>query len=513
MADSFSLPQKIIFPKKLMNTEMNKSVAIIGGGLGGLSGAIYLRLKGFNVTIYEANERVGGRANCIKREGFHFDVGPSLLNYPWVFEQLFAAADREMKNYITLMPVDPSIKFQWSDGVHLTLSSNLQVFLEECERIEPGSRPFVFAFLQDAAEKYRIAFDKMVVRNEDSPLRWFGSLTVSEMFRTSVWRSLDSELRRFFKSRYLREALGSYSMYLGGSPFNLPGIFSILPYGELAFGLWLPKGGIYALVTGIAKLATELGVEIKTNSRVKKIRVNNGSIAGLELSDGTIIESSLVVSNADVPTTNTTLLDSEDLKREAVKIRMTPGVITFYWGVRGEVPNLGHHTIFLPENFRAAFDDLMKHKRIPKQLPFYVSVSSVTDSSLAPDGCNTVFVLAPTPLLSELNGVDWNAETQKVKTQVLQTLFRHKIEIAPDSIYVEEVYTPIEWQRKFGLYDGSAFGASHTLFQVGPFRSRNYSSKIKGLYYVGASTTPGTGMPMVVLSGKQTAERIISHVR
>jgi phytoene desaturase len=501
-----------------MNKTYNKSVAIIGGGIGGLSAAIHLKLQGFDVKIYEANERVGGRANLIERDGFRFDVGPSLLNYPWIFEQLFASAGREMKDYITLLPVDPSIKFQWSDGVHLTLSGNLQMFLEECERIESGSRPDVFAFLQDAAEKYRIAFDKMVSRNVDSPLRWFGSLSVSEMFRTGVWRSLDGELKRYFKSRYLREALGSYSMYLGGSPYDLPGMFSILPYGELAFGLWLPKGGMYALVRGIEKLARELGVEIKTNCRVEKIRVRDGRAEELKLYDGTNIECGLIVSNADVPTTNTTLIDADahllqNLKRDAEKTRMTPGVITFYWGVRGAIPNLGHHTIFLPQDFRGAFDDLMKHKRIPRQLPFYVSVSSVTDSSLAPEDCNTVFVLAPTPLLSELNGTDWRAETEKVKTQVLQTLSKHNIEILQESILFEEVYTPVEWNKKFGLYDGSAFGAAHNLFQVGPFRSRNYSDKIKGLYYVGASTTPGTGLPMVVLSGKQTAERIVANVR
>lgn len=501
-----------------MNKVENKSVAIIGGGIGGLSVAIHLKLHRFDVTIYEANERVGGRANLIERNGFRFDAGPSLLNYPWVFEQLFASAGREMKDYIMLLPVDPSIKFQWSDGVHLTLSSNLQMFLEECEKIEPGSRPNVFAFLQDTAEKYRIAFDKMVNRNVDSPLQWFGSLTFSEMIRTGVWRSLDGELKRYFKSRYLREALGSYSMYLGGSPYNLSGMFSILPYGELAYGLWLPKGGMYALVKGIEKLALELGVEIKTNCPVKRICVNDESISGLELADGTNIECSLIVSNADLPTTNTTLIDAnpdllQDLKRNAEKMKMTPGVITFYWGVRGTIPNLGHHTIFLPEDFRAAFDDLMKHKRIPRQLPFYVSVSSITDSSLAPDGCNTVFVLAPTPLLSELNGTDWKVETEKVKAQILQTLSKHNIKISPESICVEEIYTPVEWKKKFGLYDGSAFGAAHNLFQIGPFRSRNYSEKIKGLYYVGASTTPGTGLPMVVLSGKQTAERILANVR
>jgi phytoene desaturase len=494
-----------------------RRVAIIGGGLGGLSAAIHLRLAGFEVTIYEANERVGGRANLIEREGFRFDTGPSLLNYPWVFEELFAAANRVLSDYVTLLPVDPSIKFQWEDGTHFTLSSDLQKFLRECERIEPESSPSVLAFMQNASAKYRTAFEKMVNRNVDNPWRWLGALSFSEMRGTSIWRTLDNELKRYFKSRYIREALGSYAMYLGGSPYDLPGMFTILAYGELAYGLWLPKGGVYGLVAGIAKLATELGVQVQRNRRVEKILTRDGRVNALEFSDGTTLETSLVVSNVDVATTETKLLKGGDglnrkLQRKADKTRMTPGVLTFYWGVRGEVANLGHHTIFLPADYRSGFDDLMKHKRIPRQLPFYVSVPSATDKELAPVGQTTMFVLVPVPLLSEMPDIDWHVAAQETKARVLQTLRQHSIDLDAGRIIVEEIYTPLDWRDRFGLYDGSAFGAAHTLFQVGPFRARNYSEEIKGLYYVGASTTPGTGMPMVVLSGKQTAERIVSHV-
>ncbi|HZG53957.1 MAG TPA: FAD-dependent oxidoreductase, partial [Pyrinomonadaceae bacterium] len=273
---------------------MEKNVLIVGGGLGGLSAAIHLRLAGFAVSLYEANERVGGRANTIERDGFRFDTGPSLLNYPWVFEQLFAAAKRNLHDYVKLLPVDPSIRFQWQDGTRFTLSSDLRKFLAECERLEPGSRPRVFAFMRDAEAKYQIAFEKMVNRNEDNPLKWFGALRPSELRRTSVWRSFDGQLRRYFKSRHLREALGSYAMYLGGSPYTLPGMFTILPYGEMAYGLWLPEGGVYGLVRGITKLAVELGVEIHTNRRVRRIATEQGRITGLELADGSFRASRLV---------------------------------------------------------------------------------------------------------------------------------------------------------------------------------------------------------------------------
>jgi phytoene desaturase len=494
------------------NTSAKPEVIVIGAGLGGLSAAIHLRLAGHPVTIYEANALVGGRANQIERAGFKFDTGPSLLNYPWVFEELFQAAGRRLQDYVTLLPVDPSVSFQWMDGTRFTLSSDLQKLLAECERLEPGSRPQVLAFLRDAEIKYRASFDKLVTRNEDNPLKWFGALNWSELTRLSIWRSLDSELGRFFKSRYIREALGSYGMYLGGSPFDLPGLFSILSYGELAYGLWLPKGGIYGVVTGIAKLARELGVVICTGQRVQRILTQSQQAVGVELADGAQHRASIVVSNVDLPTTNARLLDDPALRQKLgarnAKTRMTPGVLTFYWGIRGPVKNLGHHTIFLPDDYAGAFADLFQYKRIPRALPFYVAAPSATDPDLAPPGDTAAFVLVPTPLLSEVGELDWSAAARGVKQQVLERLWRHDIDLDPERIVVEEVLTPEDWRTRFGLYDGSAFGAAHTLFQVGPFRARNYSSEVKGLFYTGASTTPGTGMPMVLLSGKLTAERV-----
>ena len=492
-------------------------VSIIGGGLGGLSAAIHLSLAGHPVSIYEANERVGGRASQILRDGFSFDTGPSLLNYPWVFEQLFEAAGRDLRDYVKLIPVDPSVCFQWPDGTRFRLSSNLQRLLEECDRLEPGSRPRVLAFLRDAEIKYRLSFDKLVTRNEDNFLKWLSALSLGELARTAVWRSLDGELKRFFRSRHIREALGSYGMYLGGSPYELPGLFSILAYGELAYGLWLPKGGIYALISGIERLARELGVRVFTNRRVRKIVTRGGRVSALEFEDGEMIEASLVVSNVDVPTSVLRLLDRETtpprMRKRAERTRMTGGVMTFYWGIRGEVENLGHHTIFLPEDYAGGFDDLLRKKRIPKDMPFYVSVPSATDPGLAPSGDTAMFVLVPTPLLSEMPETDWAAAARDVKARVLDRLRLHGIVFAPERIVVEEVYTPVEWRDRFGLHDGSAFGAAHTLFQMGPLRARNRSKEIDGLYYVGAGTTPGTGMPMVVLSGKMVAERIKTVVR
>lgn len=475
---------------------------MVGAGLGGLSAAIHLRLQGHRVTVLEANATVGGRANVIEQDGFRFDTGPSLLNYPWVFEQLFEAADRKFSDYVELIPVDPSIQFRWPDGESFQLSSTLPRLLSECERLEPGCGPRLMSFLRDAAAKYDTSFQKLVTRNEDSAWKWLSRLTPSEALGTGVWRALDVELRRFFQSRYIREAFGSYGMYLGGSPYELPGLFTILPYGELAFGLWLPRGGIYGMVCAIQRLARELGVAIHTGCQVSKIECDEGRVRGVRLQDGSSIAASIVVSNVDVPTTDHQLLGLAETKSRS--IAMTPGVITFYWGLQGTINQFGHHTIYLPAQSKKAFDQLKTG--IPDELPFYVSIPSASDPQLAPPGGTTMFVLVPTPVLSRTTGLDWNETVHDVKRRVLE-----RIGLSEDRIVFEEVWTPVDWQRRYGLHDGSAFGAAHTLFQMGPFRSRNYSTAVKGLYYVGASTTPGTGMPMVILGGKMVAERIASN--
>ena len=481
---------------------------VVGAGVGGLSTAIHLAVKGHPVTVLEANDKVGGRANLIEFDGFRFDTGPSLLNYPWVFEELFKTAGTSLAEELDLIPVDPAIKFNWKDGTEFQLSSDITRLSAECRRLNPADGAGLFRFLEDSRHKYSVSFDRLVTRNADSPLSWFSAAGPSNLRRLGLFRSMDSQIGKYFKSRHIREALGSYGMYLGGAPYDLPGIFSIIPYGELEYGLWLPKGGMYSLSESMLRTAVRLGVDVRTASPVKSIDIEQGRVVGVTLADGVAERAGIVVSNVDVPTTMTNLIGADERRKSYRAPRMTPGVITYYLAIDRDLSDLGHHRVFLPDDTRAAYRQLMKEGRVPDDLPFYSSVASNTDPELAPDGKSTLFLLAPVPLISQLGDTDMPTLTENLQHKMFDRMTQHGIHISDSNVIHRETMTPADWANSFGLFDGSAFGAAHNLRQIGPFRPRNISKEFDGLFFTGASTTPGTGVPMCVLSGKMVADRI-----
>ena len=485
---------------------------VVGAGVGGLSTAIYLALDGYRVTIFEANDQVGGRANLIEFDGFKFDTGPSLMNYPWVFDELFRSAGTSLDEELDLIKVDPAIMFRWPDGETFQVSSDLHDLSEACRDLDSRDAEGLFKFLEDSQHKYNVSFDRLVSRNSDSVISWFKAAGIRNLTKLGLFRSMESQLRKYFKSKRVVEAFGSYGMYLGGAPTDLPGIFSIIPFGELAHGLWLPKGGMYSLIEAMQRTAERLGVEIRTDCPVKTIETKSNSIVGVTLNDGSFEDSRLVVSNVDVPTTMTRLLGTTGSSKYSAP-KMTPGVITYYMAVDRELPELGHHTVFMPQDPNLAYQQLMKNGQVPDDLPFYVSVASNTDRTLAPTGKSAVFMLAPVPRISEMGDISWDRLTASIGERMLTRMRNHGIGITQDEIIKMETMDPVDWSNKFGLFDGSAFGAAHNLRQIGPFRSKNYSSKISGLFFTGASTTPGTGVPMCVLSGKMVANRISQRVR
>ena len=491
---------------------ISESIAIIGGGMGSISAAIYLIKNGFNVTIYEKNKELGGRANIIKKNGFRFDVGPSLLNYPWVFEELFEAAGENLHDHLDLIKIETGVKFLWDDGETFSVTSDYPTLSEEISRLENSNINGLQSFLKINSKRYKTAFKKLLNTNLDNPLKWGARLGLKELISGSMFKSMHSDLNKHFKSKYIKEAFGSYAMYLGGSPYKIPGFFSILPYGEIAYGLWMPKGGIYSLIEKLESLLLKNNVSIKKNYEISEIVINEkNEVKGVINNDGSFHPHEFVISNVDLATTQEKLIKSKHAKNFD-KIQMTPSVMTFYWGKKKET-KFPHHMIFLPNDYKSCFEDLFYNKKFSEGMPFYTSSPSSSDNSLSPKGKSTMFVLVPLPVTEKNDQKNvYSEDINKIRDKIFRKFKHHNIDLSKNDIEFEKVLTPDDWKNKFGLYKTSAFGSSHNLFNIGPFRSKNKKSNIKGLYFVGASTNPGTGLPMVTISGKLVSERIISDI-
>ena len=478
-------------------------IIIIGGGIGGLSLGPLLSNDNFEVEIFESEPTLGGRANIIKEEGFTFDTGPSLLNYPWVYEEYFSNFGKNFYDYVDLIKVDPAVNFVWRDKTNLQLSSDINKLSDEISKFCPNDRNGLIEFLKSSQKKYNLAFKNIVTKNSSNIFSWLINAGITNLLSLGLTNSMYNEINKFFEEKKVVEALSSYSMYLGDSPYKLPGFFSILPYGELQYGLWMPKGGMYGLVEGLIKLNQEKDVKINTSSKIKKIIVEKKSAIGVILEDGSEILSDIIISNVDSETTHKDLIGIN-----SKKYKMTPSAYTFYWGINKNIDSLTHHTIFLPDNFKKTFDELFIKNEIPNDLPFYISIPSKTDSSLAPKGQSSLFALIPCPVISKFSEEHNIEKAVELKNEVFNRFQQNDIDIKKEDIIFEKIYTPHEWKNNFGLFDGSAFGPSHNFSQIGPFRNSNKSKKIKNLYFVGASTTPGTGVPMCILSSKMTNEII-----
>ncbi len=480
-----------------------KKVIIIGAGIGGLSIAPLLAKENFDVEIFESNKNIGGRANIISENGFTFDTGPSLLNYPWVYEEYFDSLGKNFYDYVELIKVDPAVNFLWKDQTNLQLSSDLNSLSDEISKFSKKDRFGIIDFFKSSQKKYELAFKKIVTKNSSNIFTWLLNAGINNLLRLGLTNNMYSEINKFFEEEKIVEAFSSYSMYLGDSPYKLPGFFSILPYGELQYGLWMPKGGMYGLVKGLKKLNLECNVKIHTSSKINKIIVEKNKAVGVSINNEKKY-ADLIISNVDSETTYKELM--------GLKIRgskMTPSVYTYYWGLNKTVEDLTHHTIFLPDDFKKTFNQLFSEHKIPDDLPFYISIPSKTDTGLAPEGMSSLFVLIPSPVISKYNYNHGINKAFELKEIVFKRFIQNNIDIKKEDVIYEKIFTPLDWKNKFGLFDGSAFGPSHNFGQIGPFRNPNKSKKINNLFFVGASTTPGTGVPMCILSSKMTKEKIM----
>ncbi|MEQ8674359.1 MAG: phytoene desaturase family protein [Aggregatilineales bacterium] len=493
---------------------MVKNVIVIGAGIGGLSAAIRLSIAGYNVTIYEKNAQVGGKMGQISADGFRWDTGPSVITMRHVLEELFNAAGRDMRDYFTLIPVDPLTRYFYPDGTIIDASRELSTMLEQIEALNEHDVEGYLAYLAYAARIHRVTGPVFIYDQPPTPAS-FAKVPVRDWLKADPFRTMQGAIKSFVKSPQMRQLLGRFATYVGGSPYDAPATLNVIAHVELNGGVWYPQGGIYTIAEGMARLAQELGVSICTSCGVQQIDMQEGNASGIILENGENIPADIVVANVDVTTAYKHLLPQTPQVQKRLKklqsYEASCSGLIFLLGVEGTHPQLAHHNIFFSADYQAEFNAIFKQNRVPDDPTIYVAITSKADPDHAPDGYENWFVLVNAPPLTE-NFVWTEDKIAAYRPIILEKLARSGIDIR-EKIRVERVFTPNNLQTMTGAWQGALYGPSPNSKWTAFRRPHNRCADVRGVYFVGGTTHPGGGVPMVTLSGKVAAEMIIADDR
>jgi phytoene desaturase len=488
-----------------------KSVVVIGAGIGGIAAAARLARAGYQVTVVEKNGQPGGRCDQIVRDGHRFDVGPTIFLMPEVFAETYAALGQRMADHLDLRRINPTYRIRFDDGDALTLNADLNQMQAQLERIEPGSFDQFLRFLAEGATHYRLALRHFVGRNFTGLLDYFSPGNLPLLFRLKALRKHYDNVAGYFKHPHLRAALTFQNMYLGVSPYAAPATFSLLQYTELADGIWFPMGGMYRIIESLAGIAASLGVRFIYNAPVAQIETAGDRATGVRLADGRRLTADLVVANADLPYVYDKLLPDRRAAERLARMRYTCSMLMFYWGVDQVYAQLGAHNVFLAGNYRASFDRIFQDHTLPDDPSLYVHAPARVDPAAAPAGHDTLIVLVPVGHLDARHPQDWDALRDRARAAVFARLAGIGVTDIAQHIKFEISATAPDWQRMYNLTKGAAFGLSHNFGQVGYLRPHNRHDRYRNLYFAGASTHPGTGLPIVLLSARLAVERIMQE--
>jgi phytoene desaturase len=493
----------------------NKPTAlIIGAGIGGIATAARLAKNGYDVTVLEKNDTPGGRCNQIVKDGHRFDIGPTLFLMPEIWEETFAALGERMGDHLDLRRIDPTYKVHFDDGLRLELTSDIGKMQEQLEKVEKTAFTGFLDYIAEGSKHYKISVEKFVGRNFYNAFEFFSPANLPLMFKMKTLVKHYDNVGTFFKDERLKAAFTFQNMYLGLSPYDAPATFSLLQYTELAEGVWYPMGGMYAGIQAFVGIAEKLGVKFLYNAPVKRIKVSKTRVEGVELQDGREFTADLFIGNADLPYIYKELLPDVKQAQKLENKKYTCSTIMFYWGVDKEYKQIAHHNVFLGGDYKASFDQIFEDHTLPDVPSFYVHAPTRTDPAAAPQGQDTLYVLMPVSHLDPRTRQDWDALVARARETVFARLAAEMgITDLREHIKFEIVYQPEVWQERFNLEKGSAFGLSHNFTQVGYMRPHNRHNQYKNLYFAGASTHPGTGLPIVLLSAKLTTERILKEQR
>ncbi len=481
---------------------MKKKIIVIGSGFGGLGAASRLLSAGHDVTILEKRDKLGGRAYVYEKNGFKFDGGPTVITAPFMFDDIFDAAGKKREDYVEFVPCDPFYRIFDAEGRKFDYNNDHEFTLDEIRKRNPNDVEGYEKFIKTT----KAIFDKGFVELADQPfLKFTDMLKVApDLIKLQSYKTVYKYVAKFIKDEFLRRCFSFHPLLVGGNPFDTTSIYAMIHYLEREWGVHYAMGGTGAIVNALEKLIREQGGKIHTEAEVEEIIIENGKAIGVRLKNGEILKADEVVSNAEVAFTYKNLINPRhrkkytDRKIERTKYSMSLFVIYFGTKKRYLDSGLAHHNIILGERYQELLEDIFHKKHLAEDFSLYLHMPTITDPSMAPEGCEGFYVLSPVPHLD--SGTDWNETAPKYRNAIMNFLEENYLPDLQENIIAEHYIDPLHFQNVLNSYKGSAFSVEPILTQSAWFRPHNKSEDVDNLYFVGAGTHPGAGLPGVLSS-------------
>jgi phytoene desaturase len=475
---------------------------VIGSGLGGLAAGVRLGARGFRVTVVEKLEQPGGRASVFRQDGFTFDAGPTIITAPFLLEELWAMAGRNLADDVQLKSLDPFYGIRFDDGSVFECCGDVERMREAVRQVSPSDVAGYDRFMQESEEIYRVGFEQLGHVPFGSPMDMVR--LIPDLLRLGVWRSVHGHVAARIRDPKLRMAFSFHPLFIGGNPFNVTAIYSLIAYLERRFGVHAVMGGTGALVKGLVSLVKRLGGEVLYNASVSEIICRNGKAEGIRLDDGHAIPAHVVVSNADAAQTYRLLCNGTPRRRwsdrKLEKARYSMSLFVWYFGTNKQFPDVRHHTILMGPRYKELLHDIFNRKVLAEDFSLYLHRPTASDPSLAPPGCDSFYVLSPVP--HQDSGIDWTRQAEVYRKAIARKLSETELPGFEEHIVTSRVMTPIDFETRLSSFKGAAFGLEPVLTQSAWFRPHNKSEDISNLFLVGAGTHPGAGIPGVLSSAR-----------
>lgn len=485
-------------------------IVVIGSGFSGLAAATSLAQKGYEVTILEKNNDIGGRARSFKEQGFTFDMGPSWYWMPDVFEKYFKKFGKEVSDYYQLKRLDPSYRVYFGENDEVNLPASMPELIELFESIEPGSGTKLKQFLKESQYKYEVGMNDLVFKPGLSLTEFLDKRVITGALQLHLLKSMRKYIKGFFKNPKLRKLMEFPVLFLGGTPENTPALYSLMNYADMSLGTWYPMGGMHKIIEGMANLAQELGVKIITGEEVTNINVKNGKAYSASTVNGEYFFKA-IVAGADYHHVEQKLLEPQYRKYDSKywdKRDMAPSSLLFYLGIDKKIKGLKHHTLFFDEDFDDHAHDLYSDPKWPEKPLFYTCAPSVTDPSVAPQGKENIFLLMPTA-----PGLEDNEEIrEKYYHIMMDRLEKFTGQKIKEHVIYNRSYALTDFVNDYNAFKGNAYGLANTLRQTAVLKPSMKSKKIDNLYYTGQLTVPGPGVPPSLISGQIVADLVQKEI-